>query len=167
MTGVGLVLGTLLPDRVGRKGCIFLGLLSLLGTTLLLLLLGLDTPAWVTALLLCGRGLATGLAIQPLLTIMLRGLTRSELPDATTLFNVTDNLSGALGVALAATLLQGQAAAQLRHLLAGGARLPGALPQLVREASMTGFHDTILALALVAALAAVAALFLPAEQGGK
>ena len=80
---------------------------------------------------------------------------------------MTDNLSGALGVALAATLLQGQAAAQLRHLLAGGSPLPGSLPRLVGEASIAGFHDTILALALVAALAAVAALFLPTEQGGK
>ena len=82
VTGVGLVLGSILPGRVGRKVCIFLGLLSLLCTTLLLLLLGLGTPAWVTALLLCGRGLATGLAIQPLLAIMLRGLTRPSCPTA-------------------------------------------------------------------------------------
>lgn len=106
VTGLGAVLGMVMAQWWGERACIFFGTVILVATTALLLLLDLATPAWLTALLLCGRGLAMGLVLQPLLMVMLYGLAQQELPDGNTLFTVTDNLGGSVGVALLATLLQ-------------------------------------------------------------
>src|SRR5260370_35152490 len=110
VTGLGAVLGIELAKRWGERACICFGTVILVATTALLLLLDLATPAWLTALLLCGRGLATGLVLQPLLAVMLHGLTRHELPDGNTLFTVTDNLGGAISGAVLGARLQRQSA---------------------------------------------------------
>ena len=138
-----------------------------------MLLLDLATPAWLTALLLCGRGLATGLVLQPLLAVMLHGLTRHELPDGNTLFTVTDNLGGSVGVALLATLLQqrettrilamlraqGMPASDLQGIEGSGSAIPPILHHALGAAAIAGLHDTILALIIAAALGAIAAVF--------
>jgi hypothetical protein len=145
-------------------------------TTGLLLFLDLGTPAWLTALLLTGRGLATGLVLTPLLTVMLHGLSRRELPDGNTLFTVTDNLSGSVGIALLATLFQHQVLARIDAALvahglpagssSGGAAsgipagtLPEALHNLLGDAAIAGLHDTVLVMVLVAACGVIAAVF--------
>lgn len=178
VTGLGAVLGMELAKWWGERACIVFGTVILVATTALLLLLDLATPAWLTALLLCGRGLATGLVLQPLLTVMLHGLTQHELPDGNTLFTVTDNLGGSVGVALLATLLQqrettrildtlrayGMPASALHGIEGGGSGIPSILHHALGEAAIAGLHDTILALIMVAALAAIAAVFVRNSQ---
>jgi EmrB/QacA subfamily drug resistance transporter len=181
--GLGILLGNALTSRWGERGCILIGTVILMATTGLLLFLELATPAWLTALLLTGRGLATGLVLTPLLTVMLHRLSQHELPDGNTLFIVTDNLSGSVGIALLATLLQQQILARINATLAAhglptgavlqqlGSRaitaaggtsspIPAALHHLLGEAAISGLHDTILALVLIAAGGVVAALFI-------
>ena len=173
VTGLGAVLGMKLAKWWGQRACIVFGTLILIATTALLLLLELSTPAWLTAPLLCGRGLATGLVLQPLLTVMLHGLTQLELPDGNTLFTVTDNLGGSAGVALLATLLQqretarildtlrtqGVPASALQRIEGGGPSIPPALHHALGQAAIAGLHDTLLALIMVAAIGAIAAVF--------
>jgi EmrB/QacA subfamily drug resistance transporter len=189
--GLGILLGNALTKWWGERACILSGTIILMATTGLLLLLDLGTPAWLAALLLMGRGLATGLVLTPLLTVMLLRLSRRELPDGNTLFTVTDNLSGSVGIALLATLFQHQVlsrieAALIAHGLpastvvqqlgsgSGGAStgvpsgaVPAALHKLLGEAAIAGLHDTVLALVVVAACGVVAAVFiksLPREE---
>ncbi len=178
VTGLGAVLGMELAKRWGERACICFGTVILVATTALLLLLDLATPTWLTALLLCGRGLATGLVLQPLLTVMLHGLTQHELPDGNTLFTVTDNLGGSVGVALLATLLQqrettriidtllahGMPASALQGIEGGRSGIPPILHHALGEAAIAGLHDTILALIIVAALGAIAAVFIRNPQ---
>lgn len=178
VTGLGAVLGMELAKWWGERTCICFGTVILVATTALLLLLDLATPAWLTALLLCGRGLATGLVLQPLLTVMLHGLTQHELPDGNTLFTVTDNLGGSGGVALLATLLQqrettrildtlrahGMPASALHSIEGGVSGIQPILRHALGEAAIAGLHDTILALIMVAALGAIAAVFVRNPQ---
>jgi MFS family permease len=87
------------------------GLALLAASTLGLLLLTPTTPVWVTTALLCGRGVALGLTIQPLVMAFLAGVDQARMPDANTLFNIAERLSGSFGIALLATLYASRAAA--------------------------------------------------------
>jgi EmrB/QacA subfamily drug resistance transporter len=113
------------------------GLALLAASTLGLLLLTASTPLWVTTGLLCGRGLALGLTVQPLVMALLDGLGAAAMPDANTLFNMAERLSGSFGVALLATLYASRAAAT--------------------GSPVTALHDCALVLTVAAAVGAVAA----------
>jgi EmrB/QacA subfamily drug resistance transporter len=131
----GIVMG--LSTRLGgSRAGILLGLAAIVATTALLLLVTVDTPLWVTALILAGRGLGLGLVIQPLLTGLVEGLPPAELADANTLFNVGQRLGGSVGVSLLATYFSLRAAA--------------------RGSALAGFHDTI---AIAVGVGVVALLF--------
>ncbi len=113
------------------------GLALLTASTLGLLLLTPTTPLWVITGLLCGRGVALGLAIQPLVMAFLAGVDRARMPDANTLFNIAERLSGSFGIALLATLYASRAAAT--------------------GDPVTAFRGCALVLAVAAAVGAVAA----------
>ena len=113
------------------------GLALLAASTLGLLLLTATTPLWVTTTLLCGRGVALGLTIQPLVMVFLAGTGDKEMPDANTLFNMAERLSGSFGIALLATLYASRAAAT--------------------GSALTAFRDCALVLTVAAAVGAVAA----------
>jgi predicted MFS family arabinose efflux permease len=113
------------------------GFALLAASTLGLLLLGQETPLWVTTALLCGRGVALGLTIQPLVMALLDGLPATAMPDANTLFNMAERLSGSFGIALLATLYASRAA--------------------VTGDPVAALHDCALVLTVAAAVGAVAA----------
>ncbi len=173
VTGFGVVLGNTLTNKWGIRGCILLGMIILTLSTASLLFWNLTTPAWMTALLLSGRGMAIGLTIQPLLTVMLHGLTPQELPDGNTLFTVMDTLSGSVGIALLATFFQSQEVARISAVLvahgvpvnvlgrlgSGETGIPAALRPLIGAAAIAGLHDTILVMVLVVACGVIATLF--------
>jgi predicted MFS family arabinose efflux permease len=183
MTGVGTVLGEKLPPRLGLRVSALLGMGILTVSTAALLLVGSATPAALTAAILIGRGLALGLTIQPLLHVMLGGLSAAEVADANTLFNVAQRLAGSVGISLLATYFQAREHWRVDEILRAlgvspnlltqasggsvGAGLAG-VPPLVRErlaqAAVAGFHDTIWLLVALAALGLVAALLLPSRQ---
>jgi EmrB/QacA subfamily drug resistance transporter len=176
VTGVGTVVGGRFAARWGIRTSAALGLAILALGTAALLLVTATTPAWATALILCTRGLALGLTIRPLLDAMLAGLTRSDLADGNTLFNVAQRLGGSLGIPLLATFFavreRVRVDAALRALglpgVAGGhgglGMAGSALPVPVRErltqAAVAGFHDTVWLLVAVSALGVGAALLL-------
>jgi EmrB/QacA subfamily drug resistance transporter len=113
------------------------GFALLAASTLGLLLLTSTTPLWVTTGLLCGRGVALGLTIQPLVLGFIAGLDEPRMPDAYTLFNAAERLSGSFGIALLATLYASRAAAT--------------------GSALTAFRDCALVLTVAAAVGAVAA----------
>jgi MFS family permease len=117
------------------------GLALLAVATLGMMLLGAGTPPWVTAVALCGRGVALGLTIQPLIRELLGDLDAAQLPDANTLFSISERMAGSFGIALLATFF----AAETRST----------------GQPLTAFHDCALVLAAAAAAGALAALALP------
>ena len=151
------------------------GMAILTVSTASLLLVTLATPAWLTALLLCGRGLAIGLAIQPLITTMLGVLSPADTADANTVFNVAQRTGASIGIALLATFFQlreqlrtGQVLHQFgiaaTRVSLGAASGRSGLPPLVRDrlaqAAVAGFHDTVVLLVALSGLGVVGALVL-------
>lgn len=175
VTGLGTVLGGVVAPRWGTRRSTLIGMVILTLSTAMLLLLTLNTPAWLTAILLCGRGLALGLTIQPLLNVMLGNLNAAETADGNTLFNVADRLGGSIGIALLATFFQQreryhteQILASLGIRLSDGqnqtvaaiAQLPPATRAQLAQGALAGFHDTILLLVLLSLVGFCLALLL-------
>ncbi len=178
VTGLGLVAGDRLGAARGARFSAFLGLLLLAASTAALLAVTFTTPAWVTALLLSGRGFAVGLTIQPLLLAMLSGLASREIPDGNTLFNVAERLGGSLGIPLLVTFFTlreqdrvqaalhpfGIAAGALQVTGSHASALPPALRAQLAQAASAGFHDTIWLLVAISVLGCVATLLLRGRQ---
>jgi EmrB/QacA subfamily drug resistance transporter len=148
------------------------GFVAVALTSLLLVLVTVDTPLWIVALIMAGRGLGVGLIIQPLLTDMLGGLPERDLAHANTLFQVGQRLGGSLGVSLLATLFSlritdhlraalGPAASALASHSAGSlADAPAPIRPAVTAAALDGFHDTIWVAAALTVLGVIGALLL-------
>jgi EmrB/QacA subfamily drug resistance transporter len=119
-------------------GSVVGGLALLAVATLSMLLLGPATPLWASATLFCGRGVALGLTVQPLVMELVGDLPGDKVADANTLFSITERLSGSFGIALLATYY------------AQRVRITG-LP-------VAAFHDCVLVLAAASAAGALAAL---------
>jgi EmrB/QacA subfamily drug resistance transporter len=179
VTGLGIVAGDRLARRFGVRASALLGMVLLALTTASLLVLSLATPAWLTAILLSGRGLAVGLVIQPLLMAMLAGLTPVEVPDGNTLFNVAERLGGSIGIALLTTFFTSRVMLHINAVLAplgipagnlqlgAGtvANVPPTIAARLDQAAIAGFHDTIWMLVALAALGCLAALLLRGRAG--
>jgi MFS family permease len=178
--GLVLAAGTMLGDVLTKRRLVRPGVISgmaiLAASTATLALLTPSTPAWTTALLLCGRGFALGLTIQPLIVTTLGRLAPRELADASTLFNIVERVAGSFGVALIGTFFQVRAMshvdAALGVLPSGGgglnslAQLPAPLRALVAIAITDGFHDTIWVLVGLCATGCLASLFLKGRSRG-
>ncbi len=174
----GTIAGDVLSRRRQVRGAAIGGTAILALTTSALLLIQATTPAWMTSLLLCGRGLALGLIIQPLLTATLSELPAAELADANTLFNVVDRVGGSFGVGLIATFFQASVLAHIRAIripvgvrvtthgsLTAVARLAGPARARLQDAATAGFHDAIWVLVAIAGLAFLLSLLFPAAAG--
>lgn len=102
-------LGERLVERHGARATVAGGMLTLAAMTALLLPVTPQTPPWLLALLLCGRGLALGLTLQPIIAGIMTGGVARDLADAGTLFNVVQRVGGSLGVAGIAAFYQARA----------------------------------------------------------
>ena len=157
VTGVGAVIGNQLPHRWGTRSTVLLGMALLTVSTLALYAVTDTSPAWVTALLIIGRGFAIGLVIQPLLNGLMGFLPADRIPDGTTVFNIVERLGGTVGIGLLVTLFtvrekaQVQAVAIQHHL--SSAQVFTAVNQpayastvvvhFVQNAETVGFHDVV------------------------
>ncbi len=181
VTGLGTVLGTTLPQRWGVRWSVVTGMAILTLSTAALLTLHLDSPAWLIAVLLSGRGLAVGLAIQPLLFALTAGLSADELADSNTLFNVAQRLGGSIGISLLATFFQQREQFHLGQVLralgvnpsslgqTGGvaAGLPPAVRAQLAQAALNGFQDTIWLLVILSLVGCLSALLLRNRPPGQ
>jgi EmrB/QacA subfamily drug resistance transporter len=176
VTGVGTVLGNRLAASRGTRLSAVLGMAILTVSTVALFAVQLATPAWVTALILSGRGLALGLTIQPLLNTMMGSLPPAQIPDGNTLFNVAQRLGGSIGIPLLATFFAVREQARLQETLqalglssssvepGGGtsmfSHLPASVQAHLAQAAVTGFHDTIWLLVLLSGVGLLLAFLL-------
>jgi EmrB/QacA subfamily drug resistance transporter len=169
VTGVGTVIGTKLPERLGTRLTVAVGMGTLTATTAALLILNITTSPIVTATILSGRGLALGLTIQPLLLATIGSLSTNEISDGNTLFNILERLGGTIGVSLLSTVFTLREEFHIGLVLAllgiNPSQVPGgigqssssaflsSLPTSVRtqlaNAAVSGFHDTIILMSIV------------------
>ena len=94
------VIGGRLVDRIGPQRVAVTGFVLLAINTWLFSYLSLDTPLLQLSLLLALRGMALGLALQPLVVAVLADIhTPQETADASTMVTVIRNVAASAGVA--------------------------------------------------------------------
>lgn len=174
ITGVGTVLGNHLSARWGVRRTAVLGMALLTLSTAGLLAVTVSSPAWFVAVILCGRGFAIGLVVQPLLNRLIESLPETRVPDGTTLFNVAQRISGTIGIALIVTFFQVREHWHVQRAIerlgipvglmhsnpAAGARgVPVFAQHRLAVAAAAGFHDVVGWVAAMSALGVLLALF--------
>lgn len=107
--GVGtLVTRTLAPrlmDLIGARGVVMLGCAVAALATVPFAFAGPDTSYWLLEAALLVRGFGLGVVFIPLLSVSFLGLERAEVPHASILTRVAQQVGGSLGVAVLAVLL--------------------------------------------------------------
>jgi EmrB/QacA subfamily drug resistance transporter len=124
--GAGLILiaqgaGTLatrvfigrLTDNVGARWLVVAGFAVVLAGTVPFALAGADTDGIVLLAALFVRGVGLGVVTVPLMTVGVRGLARNDVPDATIITRVSQQIGGSFGGAVLAIILTGTATAAL------------------------------------------------------
>ena len=113
---VGVVVGGRLVDRIGVRAVVIPGLILLTISTWLLTSLSLTTTYGALQWALVLRGLGFGLAFQPLLVAALAEIAPRDLASASSINTVVRFISQSLGIAILATLVQGQTKVHYTHL---------------------------------------------------
>jgi EmrB/QacA subfamily drug resistance transporter len=174
VTGLGTVLGNQFAARYGVRRSAVTGMLMLTIGTVVLLYIDRNTQVWITSTLLVFRALAIGLVIQQLLMVVLHGLNSHEMADANTLFNVSERLGGAVGIALITTFLQVREQYYVKQVftqmhisnfktgngIQGFSSMPGPIRINLENAMVHGFHETIWLLTGLSALGFMMAFLL-------
>lgn len=113
--GVGSLLSriaaTRLMDRLGVRATTLIGFALVGLATVPFALADADTATWWLLVSLFVRGLGMGLVLIPLMTVAFVGLERAEIPHASIVTRISQQLGGSVGVALLAVILSTSATA--------------------------------------------------------
>jgi EmrB/QacA subfamily drug resistance transporter len=173
---VAMLVSGSLTDRFGARPVVFVGILALVGSTLLLTGITPATDNWTWITVITIRGFAMGFAMMPNFAAAYVTLAPAAIARATAVSNTLQRISSSFGIALLATIVSGRIQAHLpshRELGLAARAGHGALQALVNGASAKGFDDTFWVAAGMAALALPASMLLrrplprdtPVEEG--
>ena len=171
---VGIVMG-----RVGARKLLTAGILLCSGTLFWLGFLDLNAGYWDFFWPQFVQGMSFSLLFVPLTTISMNNISKQEMGNATSIFNLMRNIGGSIGIATAATLLErhrqmhinllgvhvtpyGQASQQMLSLLRSALMAKGSDPvaagqqasamifgMVQRQATMLSFIDLMRTFALL------------------
>jgi EmrB/QacA subfamily drug resistance transporter len=131
--------------RLGARKNLLIGTGGIMATTLLFLLVNLDTDLWWIRGLMFLRGCFIAFNMVSMQTALFSDVPREKTGRASSLWNTTRQLAVALGVAIAASVLIAS--------LPVSATAAGGLAGVPAELGMRAFHVTIGVLAVLGALA--------------
>ncbi|MFF2551453.1 DHA2 family efflux MFS transporter permease subunit [Nocardia sp. NPDC058058] len=94
-------------DRIGSMICVIGSMIGVAATVPFLLITD-TTPYWLLGVSMVMRGVGIGLAAMPAMTVALRGLSPSQISDATPQLNIMQRLGGSIGTAVFVTVLGDQ-----------------------------------------------------------
>ncbi len=146
-TGMGTILGEYWSKRVDNRMIVVAGMAILTISTLPLVFISSQSSNILLSLILCGRGVALGLTIQPLLYQILGRLEPLDIPDGSTLFNVAERIGGAFGISVLASLFESQEIYYLMNSKASTVAIAGTL----------AFHDIMLILVAISVVGLILA----------
>ncbi len=99
-----------LSDTLGTRWPVVIGFLIVLLGTLPFAFADAHTSAWVLMAALFVRGIGLGTVTVPLMALGFRGLARHEVPDASIVTRIAQQVGGSFGTAVLAAILTGAAA---------------------------------------------------------
>lgn len=112
--GVGSLLSRSLAgrmtDRIGARGVAVVGFAVVLLATVPFAFADGSTSPWWIGLVLVVRGIGLGAVMIPVMAVGFVGLDRAEMPHASTIARLAQQLGGAFGTAVLAVVLAGAAA---------------------------------------------------------
>ncbi|MFJ4297469.1 MDR family MFS transporter [Curtobacterium sp. NPDC089689] len=132
-----------LTDRLGARWVAVVGFAVVLLATIPFALADGNTPVWTTSAVLVVRGFGLGAVMIPIMAVGFTGLAKPEMPHASTITRLAQQLGGAFGTAVLAVVLSGAAA--------------GGHP-------VAAFHEAFWWAIAITALATATALLLPGRR---
>jgi EmrB/QacA subfamily drug resistance transporter len=166
--GIGAALTMLLSmrtiDRYSPRLRVLVGMVPMLGGSVLYTQVGPDTNLVVITTTMLLVGLGHGLALPALTATIYRELVRAAVPAASILFNIVARVAGSFGTAAAAVLLQIQVRAALPGRGNGGladVSGPGSDTPGARRALAAAFGHSFWWAALLVAIVLLAASRIP------
>lgn len=137
----------ILLERIGARALTVIGFALIAIGTVPFALADADTSnVWLSAVLVV-RGLGLGTVLIPLMTVSMTGLSHDEIPQATMISRISQQIGGAFGTAVLAVVLT--------ELMTGAASPADAV---------NAFHVTFWVATGVAVLALLASLLLPGRE---
>ncbi len=126
---ITMPIGGKLTDRIG-PGRVVLGgmVLVVLSVVGFAAVLRADTSYWVLGAVLFAMGLGMGLTMMPTMAAAIQTLAHDEVPRASTMLNIIQQVSASIGTAMMSVLL----ANQLTSKLGGGVTARSAAPRRCR-----------------------------------
>jgi len=95
-----------LTDQIGARAVVIGGFAIMTAATLPFAFADTGTSAWWLGALLFARGFGTGAVFMPLMAAAYVGLAHDEIPHASILTRVAQQLGGSFGIAIIAVVLQ-------------------------------------------------------------
>jgi EmrB/QacA subfamily drug resistance transporter len=156
-------IGGKLTDRVGPGRVVLMGLIVVVGSVAAFTaLLGADTSYWSLGVVLFVMGLGMGLTMMPTMAAAIQTLVHDEVPRASTMLNIIQQVSASVGTALMSVLLATNLSNKLGGPSGGGlSAVANASPQVMQKIAgpmAEAFQNTywwavgLLALAFIPAL---------------
>jgi EmrB/QacA subfamily drug resistance transporter len=113
---VTMPIGGKFTDRIGPGKVVLAGLVLVVGSVATFtLVLGAHTSFWTLGIILFVMGLGMGLTMMPTMAAAIQTLSHDEVPRASTMLNILQQVSASIGTALLSVLL----ANHLSHNLGG------------------------------------------------
>ena len=166
---VTMPIGGKLTDRMGPGRVVLIGMVvvvaSVAGFTSLL---GADTSYWALGSVLFVMGLGMGLTMMPTMAAAIQTLVHDEVPRASTMLNIIQQVSASVGTALMSVLLATNLSDKLGTPSGGGlsatAHVPAAVMQKIAGPMSEAFQNTYWWAVGLLALAFLPALLLPRHR---
>ncbi|MEK6311155.1 MAG: MDR family MFS transporter [Curtobacterium sp.] len=99
-----------LTDRLGARWVAVVGFAVVLSATIPFAFADGGTAVWWTSAVLVVRGIGLGAVMIPIMAVGFTGLEKTEMPHASTITRLAQQLGGAFGTAVLAVVLSGAAA---------------------------------------------------------
>jgi EmrB/QacA subfamily drug resistance transporter len=161
--------GGKLTDRIGPGRVVLMGLVVVVGSVAAFTaLLSADTSYWSLGVVLFVMGLGMGLTMMPTMAAAIQTLVHDEVPRASTMLNIIQQVSASVGTALMSVLLANNLSDKLGGPSGGGlsaaANVPPAVMQKIAAPMADAFQNTYWWAVGLLALAFIPALFVPRHK---
>jgi MFS family permease len=164
---LALPLAGRLTDKIGARSVISAGIVIAALGTVAYTQLGAGTPYLFLAVALLVTGMGIGATIAPSMAAAFQAVTRAETPRATSALNVIQRVSGAIGTAVFAIILQDSITARSAGSPGGIAAITAlSRPSRAHAASAlaAAFGTTFWVAVALIATALIPALLLPRSR---
>ena len=155
------IVGKLYPI-VGPRRLLALALALFAASSAAMLLIDIETSVWWLLGTIVLRGVAMAFTFIPLQAATFATISSADTGRASSLFNTNRQVSGAVGVALFATVLIQRTTAHIGDVTQGVA--PAAAEAAAAHGQLLAFHDAFLAVSLIGVIGLVSTLLIRDED---